>query len=412
MTRFPNKEMSIICLVFAPVALWSQAPRRNYDEAFFKGDPQAIMLACADHALVLKPHKERVLAQAGRIQLAAGDQAQAEKDFHEAARPDAETARWTGQGWLEWGAADKGAKILAETPMIGWGAKDEVRAGAVLLLKSGRPKEADKLMMRLFEADPEDWENMAAFAGSCLAQNKRGLAAAWYARATASKRTKAELWSDIALALAEAGKGPGSPLPAGAAVPKHPDAAFFSQDPRQLMLLCAEESARLGPRDPHILAIRGEIWLSAGDRAKAEAAFTEAINRDYGDPRVRRLVAQAWMRFGFKKEALSAYKGMADLLLSGRFDNRKNVLCWAASDLMEAGFTQEAVGYMDQSFELDKDDPDNCIAFGRAALLAGQRAPAALYFARAVAAEPHDVDVWLDIASAHADYLRARNQAR
>ena len=188
-------------------------------------------------------------------------------------------------------------------------------------------------------------------------------------------------------------------------VPRLPEASFFLQDPKRLMVACAEEAQRLGPSDARLLAAQGDLWLDMGDRAKAEAAFSSALAKDAGDPRTRRIIAQAWMRHGFKAEALAAYKAMADLDLRGHFDNKKNVLCWAATDLMAGGFPQEASSYMDQSYALDKDDPNNCVDFARAALFAGHRDLAARYFARAVKAEPHDVDIWLDIASAHADYL-------
>ena len=189
------------------------------------------------------------------------------------------------------------------------------------------------------------------------------------------------------------------------AVPRSPMASFFLNDPKQLMVACADEAQRLDASDAHLMAARGDIWLGMGDRVKAEGAFAAALAKDAGDPRTHRIIAQAWMRHGFKAEALAAYKAMCALDMGGRFDNKKNVLCWAATDLIAAGFTPEALAYMDQSYALDKDDPNNCVDFARAALFAGQRDLAARYFARAVKAEPHDVDIWLDIASAHADYL-------
>lgn len=212
-----------------------------------------------------------------------------------------------------------------------------------------------------------------------------------------SRRMLAPVW--LASTLALTAQAP------SLRVPKYPNATFFLQDPKQLMVACAEEAQRLDASDAHMMAARGDIWLGLGDRPKAEAAFAKALAKDAGDPRTRRIIAQAWMRHGFKTEAVAAYKAMCGLDMHGRFDNEKNVLCWAATDLMAAGFTREAAGYMDQSYALDKDDPNNCVDFARAALFAGQRDLAARYFARAVKAEPHDVDIWLDIASAHADYL-------
>ncbi|HJW08186.1 MAG TPA: tetratricopeptide repeat protein [Holophagaceae bacterium] len=185
--------------------------------------------------------------------------------------------------------------------------------------------------------------------------------------------------------------------------PKAPDAAYFSQETRALARVCADEACRLAPHDTKIQAIYGEILLASGEKAKAKEQFELAVFRDPKDTRLQRFVAQAWLRHGFKAEAMENYEAMTAVDLRGRFDNAKNVLLRAATDLLGAGMVKEATAYMERSYALDHDDPNNFIEFARAALKAGQRDLAARYFARAVKAEPNDVDVWLDIGSAYAD---------
>lgn len=191
-------------LLLAAPLLAAQAPMVP-DEAFFKGDPKAIMLACAARAVELKPRNPHVLAQAGRIQLAAGERAKAEASFQAALPGDAESVRWTGQGWLESGETDKALGMLTHIPHMGLLAKDELRAGAVLLMDSGHAKEAEGVMRDLFTWDPGDWEDLAAYGRACLRQKHQDLAAAWYARAMGPRRKEGEFWAEIALSVEEQG---------------------------------------------------------------------------------------------------------------------------------------------------------------------------------------------------------------
>lgn len=200
---------------------------------------------------------------------------------------------------------------------------------------------------------------------------------------------------------------------AWAQVPKVPNAAFFSQDRKVLMRLCAEEARRLDPKDRHLLVEYGDTMLALGERQKAEEAFAKAVAAEPDDPQTHHLVGLAWLRRGLRPEALKAYQSMVSVDLSGRYERLKNILNKAAVDLIAAGEVKVATDYQERSFLLDKSDANNFLEFGRAALLAGERDLAALYFARAAKADPNDVDVWLEIANAHAEALlrRAKQQA-
>ena len=181
-------------------------------------------------------------------------------------------------------------------------------------------------------------------------------------------------------------------LPALAQAPETPDAAFFAQDPKVLMRLCADEALRLKARDSHLVAEYGDTMLALGDRKKAEEAFSRALERKPNDPQTRRLIALAWLRHGFLPEALRTYEAMVTLDLSGRYENRKNLFTKAAVDLLVAGQVKVAADYMERGFLLDKSDAANFLEFGRAALQVGEKDLAALYFTRATKADPKDVD--------------------
>ena len=204
----PLRRLMRILPLFLSAAASAQAPAAKpaFDEAFFNGDPKAIMLACAEQARGLKPGKNHVLAQAGRIQLAAGDRAGAEASFKAAMPGDSETYRWIGQAWIEAGEPERAAALLPGMPIEGWSAKDEMRTSAALLMDAGRPKEAEALMARLFQKDPRSWENMAAYARACLRRGHLDLAAVWYARAVAVKRDAPALWNEIAISLSGHGE--------------------------------------------------------------------------------------------------------------------------------------------------------------------------------------------------------------
>lgn len=198
-----------------------------------------------------------------------------------------------------------------------------------------------------------------------------------------------------------------------AQTPKAPDAAFFKQDPKTLMVLCAEEAKHLmSSSDAHLLVEYGDVCLGRGDRAKAEASFAAALKHDRNDPQTHRLIGLAWLRKGFKAEALAAYKAMTDVDLRGRYENRKNLFTKAAVDLMSAGFTSEAAGYMESGYLLDKRDEHNFLEFARAAWFANQRELAATYFARAAKAAPDDEDVWIEISNLLADHLVAQRKPK
>ena len=187
--------------LFFAFSLGAQVP----DPAFFQDDPHKAMLFCAERARALDPHKELVLARAGRAHLAAGDLAGARALFQMTGLGLADTQLRIGQAWLEAGdlprAVEAFSLITARDPY----AKNELTEAAVLMMDNGHPQEAGSLMKRAYELAPGDWQNADAFARACLRQRHPDLAAEWFANAAAKNRKEEEFWMDVAHSMANHG---------------------------------------------------------------------------------------------------------------------------------------------------------------------------------------------------------------
>lgn len=176
------------------------------DEAFFKGDPKQVMLACAEKARALAPRKERILAQVGRAYLVAEDRPKAEAMFHGAFKGDAETQRLIGQAWLECGFKDEAKSAFIILPAkAGYSGKNALAAAAVNLMDGGLVQLAEDLMRTAFQLDPRDWQNVTAYGRACLRQGHQDLAAPWFAKIMTTRRKEEGLWNEVALALADGG---------------------------------------------------------------------------------------------------------------------------------------------------------------------------------------------------------------
>lgn len=176
------------------------------------------------------------------------------------------------------------------------------------------------------------------------------------------------------------------------------DEAFFAGDRRLVLQGCADKARALKPKDAKFLAECGRAYLAALDKPKAEAAFKDAETREPKDGEVLRLIAQAWLRHGYKTEALEGYEKIAQ-----RDPKNKEALTQAAVDLAEVGLLREAERYMTLLAAQEKGDWQRFLRFGRALLGAGQRKPAAAWFARAVALKPEEEKVFLEISRAFAE---------
>jgi tetratricopeptide (TPR) repeat protein len=176
------------------------------------------------------------------------------------------------------------------------------------------------------------------------------------------------------------------------------DEAFFNGDRRAILEACADRARSLKPKDAKYLAECGRAYLAALDKPKAEAAFKEAEARETKDGQVLRLIAQAWLRHGYKTEALEGYEKIAK-----RDPKNKEAITQAAVDLAEVGLVNEAERYMGVLVALEKDDWERFLLFGRALLVAGQRKKAAFWFARAATLKPNEEKLFLEISRTFAE---------
>lgn len=175
------------------------------------------------------------------------------------------------------------------------------------------------------------------------------------------------------------------------------DDAFFAGDRRAVLQGCADKVRALKPKDAKYLAECGRAYLAALDKPKAEAAFKEAEARESKDGEVLQLVAVAWLKHGYKTEALETYEKILQ-----RDPKNKDALAQAGVDLAEVGLVNEAERYMNALAAQDK-DWRRFLQFGRALLVAGQRKKAAPWFARAVALKPGEEKLFLEISRAFAE---------
>lgn len=189
-------------------------------------------------------------------------------------------------------------------------------------------------------------------------------------------------------------------LAAQASQPAPPafDEAFFTGDRRAVLQGCADKARALKPKDAKYLAECGRAYLAALDKPKAEAAFKDAEAREAKDGEVMRLIAVAWLKHGYKTEALENYEKILQ-----RDPKNKDAITQAGVDLAEVGLANEAERYMGALATLEKGDWQRFLQFGRALLVAGQRKKAALWFARAAALKPNEEKLFLEISRAFAE---------
>lgn len=173
---------------------------------------------------------------------------------------------------------------------------------------------------------------------------------------------------------------------------------FFKGDRKAILIACADQARSIKPKDAKWLAEYGRAYLAAMDRHKAEAAFKEATEKEPKDGEVHRLIGNAWLKHGFKTQALEAYGRI--LQLDGK---NKDALVAAAIDLAEVGLVVESEKYTAAFVQQEKDDWKTFLQFGRAYLGSGNRDRAAKWFAKAVEVKPKEEKVYLEISRAFAE---------
>lgn len=177
------------------------------------------------------------------------------------------------------------------------------------------------------------------------------------------------------------------------------DTAGLAGDSKGVLSACAERLESLKPKDGKYLAEAGRFQLLAGNTRKGEDLLRFAEMMDPKDREVLRLVGQAYLKAGRRKEALEAY---AKLLQ--RDGGPRKGIAHAGVDLAESGLPREAERYMDAYALLENNDWESFIEFGRAHLKAGARRLAAAWFQRALILKPGEERAYLEIGKAFAEF--------
>ena len=194
-----------LAALLVPGLLLAQATP-GLDPAFFLKDPKAIMVACADKARAASPKDSRMLADFGRIYLAAGERERALDAFKRAAavgKRDATTHALIARAWLEQG--DTAAALAAARAMAELGPRNRAllaRTGTDFCA-AGHRAEGHEFMERAYKLDPTDWQMTVDFGKACLKGKDLEGATLWFRRTLTGRTEEDQVWKAVGLAYAE-----------------------------------------------------------------------------------------------------------------------------------------------------------------------------------------------------------------
>lgn len=173
------------------------------------------------------------------------------------------------------------------------------------------------------------------------------------------------------------------------------DEAFFAGERKQVLREMAERLRVENRRNALILAECGRAYLAGLDALTARDILKAAEEREPKDGRVLRMIALAWLKNGYKAEALSAYERVLE-----RDPKNNEALTQCGVDLAEVGLMTEAEKFMKALTAREPEEWESFLAFGRACLLGGQRKQAAAWFAKALEVKPKEEQILLEIMRA------------
>lgn len=193
----------ILYLLLASLPLLAQTP----DAAFFKGDPKAIIQAAAEKARSLRPNDRDTLSVVAQGYLATGERAKAESLFLSMERRSSsiKTYGLIAKAWLQAGIKDPVPALVEKAKATGSRDGDDLTEFAVILMSGGMPKEAGDIMGLAYTADPKNHDGCLDFARACLRAGRPQDALPWLQRALQAKPQDADIWRDVAMALADHG---------------------------------------------------------------------------------------------------------------------------------------------------------------------------------------------------------------
>lgn len=204
---------ALSCLLLCCAALSAQEAR--LDETALAGDGRGPLAACAERLEALKPKDAKVLAEAGRFQLLAGNTRKGEDLVHfaEMADPkDREVMRLIGLAYLKAGRRKEAVDAYDKVLTRDGGSRKSIGAAGIDLAEAGMAKEADRLMEAYGLLEQNDWEMFVAFGRGHLKGSSRRNAAPWFKKAILLKLQEEKVYLEIGRAYAEYSR-PAAPAP-------------------------------------------------------------------------------------------------------------------------------------------------------------------------------------------------------
>jgi len=183
-----------------------------------------------------------------------------------------------------------------------------------------------------------------------------------------------------------------------AQAPVRLDDAFFGGDRARVLRELTSRARAMNEGDARLLAEYGRAYLAALDVQKGKEILRQAEAKEPDDGEVLRMIALAWLKNGFKAEALGAYEQILR-----RDPKNTDTIGRSAVDLAEVGLVKESEKYMNAFVAREPEDWRTFLAFGRAFLTGGFRQQASPWFARAVALKPDHEEVLIEILRAFTD---------
>ena len=195
---------AVSCAIFVCAALSAQDARLG--ETALAGDAKGPLAACADRLEFLKPKDGKLLAEAGRFQLLAGNVRKGEDllRFAEMMDPkDREVMRLIGLAYLK--AGRRKDAVAAYEKILGrdGGPRRALANAGVDLAEAGIIREAERFMDGFALLEPNDWEVFIAFGRAHLRGGARLSAAPWFHRAIVLKPQEERVYLEIGRAYSD-----------------------------------------------------------------------------------------------------------------------------------------------------------------------------------------------------------------
>jgi len=200
---------ALLAVIGATALLARSEP--GLDPGFFLHEPGTIMVDCADKARAAAPNNSRMLAEYGRIYLAAGAKDRALDAFQRAARigrRDAATFALIAKAWLGHGAKAEAVAAASQVTELAPKNKTLLADLGVQFTDAGFAKEGAAFMERAYQLEPSDWEMAVDFGRACLRARQPEQAATWFRHALTGSNADNRIYRVVGLAYADRGARP------------------------------------------------------------------------------------------------------------------------------------------------------------------------------------------------------------